>query len=109
MDDAAQHVRKSADMRLAVVLWRDAHADGDSWISVEDIEDCPYVVESVGFVLEAVKSGHISLCQSLADDDGVVDHVLHVPNEMIIEIIDLRDQLGKVIAQKKQARDLTAD
>lgn len=98
--DEAQRTRKSADMRLVVVLWRDAHADGDSWISVDEIEDEPYIVESVGFVLEAVKSGHISLCQSLADDEGVVDHVLHIPNEMVVDIINLRDQLGKLTKQE---------
>lgn len=96
-------------MRLFVVLWRDAHADGDSWIGVDDIEDAPYIVESVGFVLEGVKSGHTSLCQSLADDDGVVDHVLHIPNEMIVDVINLRDHLGKVIASNEQAREESAD
>jgi hypothetical protein len=88
-DTGTQHARKSADLRLVVVLWRDAHADGDSWISVDDIEDCPYIVESVGFVLESVKAGHISLCQSLAADEGIVDHVIHIPNEMIVEVTDL--------------------
>lgn len=84
--DAKPSTRKSEKSMLAIVLWRDAHADGGSWLCVSDIEDAPYLVESVGFVLDGVKSGHLSICQSLGDDDGVVDHVLHIPMEMVVDI-----------------------
>ena len=56
-------------------------------MDVSDIEDAPYFVESVGFVLDGVKSGHLSICQSLGDDDGVVDHVLHIPTGMIANVV----------------------
>lgn len=85
--DAKPQSRKSDKTRLVIVTWRDAHADGGSWLSVTDIEDLPYIVESAGFVLDGVKSGHLSICQSLGDDDGVVDHVLHIPMEMIVDIV----------------------
>lgn len=76
-------------MRLAVIMWRDAHADGGSWIDVSAINDQPYIVESVGFMLEEIKPGHVSICQSLGDDDGIIDHVLHIPTQMIVDITQL--------------------
>ena len=97
---------KSASMRVVVVVWRDAHADGGgSWLSVEDIEDAPYVVESVGFVLEGDKSGHLSICQSLGDDDGVVDHVLHIPDGMIVRVTNLSECLATMANSEEHQID----
>jgi hypothetical protein len=75
------------ELRPAYVRWSDAHADGTgSWLRIEDIEDEPYVVRSTGFVLDEVKKGHISIAQSLGAEEGVVDHVLHIPVGMILSI-----------------------
>jgi hypothetical protein len=69
--------------RPVVIYWIDAHADATSWTSVSDIDEDPYLVQTVGFELEKLKPGHVSVAQSSGDDDGVVDHVLHIPAQMI--------------------------
>jgi len=106
MDASEEHKKlKSASMRIVVVVWRDAHADGGSWLSVDEIEDEPYIVESVGFVLEGVKSGHVSICQSLGDDDGVVDHVLHIPDGMIVRVTNLSECLATMANNEERQID----
>lgn len=80
---------------LVLVVWRDAHADrSGSWLDLEDIDDEPYIVHSAGFLLRDVKKNHVSIAQSLGADDGVVDHVLHVPKEMVIAVTSI--ELPKV-------------
>ncbi len=52
-----------------------------------DIDADPYRVTSVGWRIEP-KVGHVSLAQSVGDD-GAYDHVLHIPDGMVIEVIEL--------------------
>jgi len=66
---------------VVYVMWHDAHAVAPSWISLDDIDDEPAIVESVGWVLHGRKSGHIVLAQSLTDDEG--DHIIAIPVGMI--------------------------
>ena len=74
-------------LRVALVRWSDAHADGNgSWLRLEDLDTEPYVVRSSGFVLNEIKRGHLSIAQSLGSEDGVVDYVLHIPIGMILTI-----------------------
>jgi len=83
-----RHVEPEAtDMELVFVIWLDAHADrSGAWLDLDEIEDKPYVVHSAGFLLQGVKKDHISIAQSLGAEDGVVDHVLHIPNAMVTSI-----------------------
>lgn len=75
------------------VRWRDAHADADSWTYISDIEDTPYIVQTVGLLVENLKSGHVSIAQSFGAEEGVVDHVIHIPYEMVdmIQYIEIGD------------------
>ena len=66
-----------------VVVWLDAHADrAGGWVQPADIDDRPYSVISVGWLVHECKVDHISLAQSIGDD-GALDHIIHIPVGMI--------------------------
>lgn len=79
----------SGDTRLVLVRWKDAHADGTTWTSLEEIEKAPYIVTTVGIHLEEVKPDHITVVQSRGQD-GALDHILHIPGGMVLEIVPLK-------------------
>jgi hypothetical protein len=66
---------------MVYVKWHDAHAVAPSWICLDDIDDEPAIVESVGWVLHGKKDGHIVLAQSITDNEG--DHILAIPVGMV--------------------------
>jgi len=69
-------------MRSAVwVLWHDAHSIESSWVSLDEIENQPAVVESVGWLIPHCVENHIVIAQSLLDDEG--DHILAIPVGMV--------------------------
>lgn len=75
--------------RAVAVVWHDAHTDNQgTWFDPENSSDNngPYPVVSVGTLLHGLKDGHISIAQSFATVDGMVDSVLHIPNEMVVTI-----------------------
>lgn len=71
---------------LLRVWWHDAHAATDGWTSLDEIDDAPCLVASVGYLLKGAKAGHIVLAQSLIADHDCVDHVLAVPVAMVARI-----------------------
>ena len=80
-------------MRVAIIIWHDAHADvSGEWKSLDDHDDTePYEVVSVGIVLDRKhggKKGHVSVAQSITRD-RFVDYVTHIPNKMVVEQFDL--------------------
>ena len=71
-----------------VVVWHDAHADrAGGWVLPTDIDNEPYRVTSVGWRIEP-KPGHVSLAQSIGDD-GALDHIIHIPDGMVMEVTEL--------------------
>lgn len=69
---------------VVVVAWDDAHAEGNgSWTDLSSIDDQPYRVVSIGWLLEDAKPGHVTLAQSLGCDDSI-DSVIHIPVGMIV-------------------------
>jgi hypothetical protein len=74
-------------MNPALVIWADAHsADIASWTPAEDIEDVgEWLNRTVGWVVPDAKKGHVTVCQSVTPDDQV-DHVLHIPEQMVRQI-----------------------
>jgi len=71
-----------------VVVWHDAHADrADGWVLPADIDTDPYRVTSVGWRIDP-KPGHVSLAQSIGDDGGL-DHIIHIPDGMVMEVTEL--------------------
>lgn len=80
--------------KCVYVIWHDAHAGTDTWHHLDDFDkdDGPYVVHSVGWLLETDRGGkkdHLSLAQSWSDDDAV-DSVLHIPNAMVKQVVEVR-------------------
>jgi len=67
---------------LVCVTWHDAHADS-RWIEVTEIDNEPYLVTSIGYIVTKAKKGHVSLAQSFGAD-GFVDSVLHIPRGMVV-------------------------
>lgn len=75
---------KNEPYSLAIVIWHDAHSDGDVWMPEESIDPEPAVVTSVGIILDQVKPGHLTLAQSHVHDHWGT--LLHVPISMVEEI-----------------------
>lgn len=71
-----------ANLTFVEIVWDDAHAVTDSWIELNDLDDEPCVVVSVGVLLPSVKKGHVVVSQS-ANSQDQFDCVLAVPVGMI--------------------------
>lgn len=69
---------------IVYVKWHDAHAVAPSWVAFDDIVDEPAIVESVGWLVPDLISGHIVLAQSVLADEG--DHILAIPVGMVREM-----------------------
>lgn len=91
----------STKYRLVYIAWRDAHSS-ESWVAVDDLDSEACIVESVGWVLrtgKGGKKGHVTIVQSL-DPWGNVDHVLHIPTAMVVQM----RQIDLTAAPIKQTR-----
>ena len=82
-------------MKVGVVIWNDAHSDeADSWVSISRrVDHEPFEVVTVGIILDSKtgkKRGHVSVAQSLTPSE-FVDHVIHIPKAMVVEVIELFD------------------
>ena len=64
------------------VVWHDAHSVGAGWQPIDDIDDEPCVVDSVGFLIPESKADHIVISQSMTDGDQI-DHILAIPVAMV--------------------------
>lgn len=64
------------------VTWFDAFAETSSWIEIDDIDDEPCEVMSVGFLLADAKKDHVVIAQSINDNDSI-DSVLCIPVAMV--------------------------
>ena len=96
--------------KCVYVIWHDAHAGCSTWNHLEDMtkDDDPYVVHSVGWVLDigaGGKSNHLSITQSWSDDDAV-DSVLHIPNAMVQRVIEVRGASEQPKGRRKKDRTL---
>jgi len=80
-----------------ILHWVDAAADtAGGWVTPADLEQRPYVVRSVGFLIPTAdggKPGHVTLAQSVGahqgdeNDPDAYDHVLHVPAGMVVRMV----------------------
>lgn len=87
---AAVERKPQAPHRLLYARWIDAHALTDSWCPVDGIDDLEArTIESVGWLLEGRKPGHLVLAQSFDTVVESVDHVLAIPIAMVRQLVDL--------------------
>lgn len=72
---------------IVIVEWADAHQATDSWTAIEDLDDeGERVIHTVGFLLpvdEGGKDQHVTIFQSLDEEQEMVDNVLHIPVGMV--------------------------
>lgn len=64
-----------------LVEWHDAHASSQ-WMDRADIDQDPFVVRSVGWLIADGKPGHVVIAQSLGSD-AQIDGVLCIPVGMV--------------------------
>lgn len=74
----------SAEQKATVVLveWLDAHAASDGWCDTEELGPEGCLVRTVGFLLPDAKPDHVSVAQSLAEDEDLY-HVFCIPVGMV--------------------------
>lgn len=65
-----------------LVVWHDAHSEGDGWCDVDDIDEEPCVVETIGWLLPDRKRDHVVVAQSITNSDQL-DAMLCIPVGMI--------------------------
>ena len=75
------------DLSVVLVEWHDAHAE-NSWTELREIDQQPYLVRTVGFLLADAKPGHVVVAQSIGADDGL-DSVLSIPVGMVVRTVML--------------------
>lgn len=72
---------------IVEVMWHDAHSEGvqgGTWFDKSQIEGKPYAVRSVGMHIVDAKEDHMTIAQSVAVNDGLMDSVLHIPMGMVL-------------------------
>ena len=67
---------------FAEIVWHDAHADTNTWIEKDGIDEQPCVVVSCVILLPDAKPNHVVLVQSLNSYEQV-DCVLSIPVAMV--------------------------
>lgn len=74
---------------VVLVKWADAHSAPAEWLDPEDLERSGELfVYSVGHLLtvgRGGKEGHVTIAQSCTSE-GMVDHVIYIPNEMVRKV-----------------------
>lgn len=79
-------------MSAVLIVWHDAHSGSESWVNIKDLDTLPAEVQSVGFLLAEADGGkpdHLTIYQSRNED--AVDHVLHIPRQMVVSLKVLMD------------------
>lgn len=73
-------------MRRVEVQWWDAHGMGPRWMPVDQVNDGPCLVRSVGYLVRPGKKGHVTLAQTVNPHTGATAdlfHVFHIPTGMV--------------------------
>jgi hypothetical protein len=78
------------DKPLVLVVWIDAYSlSNNEWHELDDLNDDPAIVHSVGFMTSKPNDRHVVLAQSLTEDQGV-DGVLQIPRRIVRKIVRLQ-------------------
>lgn len=67
---------------MVLVVWHDAHAVSDGWWGIDESDNEPCCVRSIGWLIPDAKEDHVVIGQSLAAD-GDFYHVFAVPVGMV--------------------------
>lgn len=66
-----------------LVVWHDAHSNVTGWEEIDEIDDEPCIVHTVGWLIPDVKQGHVVVAQSWIADSETIDSVLSIPVGMV--------------------------
>lgn len=78
---------------MVLVKWADAHCGPGGWQVLEDYKDDEEaIVTTVGYLVPegqpGSKPGHVTLWQTITDDEGI--HPFHIPSEMVRSVTILQ-------------------
>ena len=76
--------------KLVRVTWHDAHGL-EGWMSIQEIDQGPRVINSVGWAIPGAKPGHVVLVGTVDADADMIDGGLAIPKGMIRSIVELLD------------------
>lgn len=79
------------ELAIVHVIWADAHCDEAGWISTDMDDDGECLVSTVGFLVPVGHGGkkdHVTVWQSLCDDEGIGR--FHIPVDMVRNLDILR-------------------
>ena len=86
--------RKKVKAKPVIITWEDAHVVYPGWSNLGEIDPEPCIVHTIGWLIPDIKKGHTVVVQSLGNSTEVTsDHVdsgLAIPNDMIVEIKDVK-------------------
>jgi len=71
---------------IVVVTWYDCHSDEQGWLLIEELQQAPAIVHSVGWLLPTDAGGnpdHVTLYQTRLEGTDQVDSVVHIPICMV--------------------------
>lgn len=71
---------------MVLVVWHDAHSNVTGWEEIDEIDNEPCVVETVGWLIPDAKRGHVVVAQSWIRDSETIDSVLSIPVGMVQQI-----------------------
>jgi hypothetical protein len=76
-------------MTLVRIVWRDTHAE-DGWVVPGECNQHPRTIISVGWLLNAEKSGHHTIAQDWDADAGRYGGVSHIVSSCVehVEVLD---------------------
>jgi len=73
-----------SDAKIVELTWLDAHAE-NAWMDIEELDQEPYIVRTIGWLMTDAKPDHVVVAQSIGVDHSV-DGVLCVPVGMVVKI-----------------------
>lgn len=71
-----------SDYAKVLVIWLDAHAEGEGWNPLANVDAEPCRIETIGWLVPGAKPGHVAVAQSIATD-GDCYHLFCVPVGMV--------------------------
>ncbi len=66
------------------IVWRDAYSEQDQWHDSDTLEECDYLCETIGFLIEDNKKPHYITVASTITHDGYYCSIMNIPKSMIV-------------------------
>lgn len=73
-------------MKPVLVVWHDAHPQGEGWVKRRQIRRKPWKQRTVGILVKDGCPGHVTVAQTWDRKGKVYGELLHIPEGMVVEI-----------------------